>query len=249
MRRTALLLAALIAAGLLNSACGYDPGDVQAGDCFKTGTAAAFGWGTEVPCDEPHTVEVFAVKDVSDTLGQYRRDELQETDNPARRQYLALMREFCEPEWSNYTGFGDLGAALAPDAVVLPAIYGDMALEATPPSEWDGEHKNKTVICYQVFGRSGIDDGQPTVLEHRVLDTLVRPGAQVPLQVRDCTTSPTSDQGELRVSCDQPHDREYLGHLNLTQFLNGAVPGLDQEFLDQLHSATSPQADWAVLDG
>lgn len=249
MRRTAFLLAALIAAGLLNSACGYDPGDVQAGDCFSTGTAAAFGWGTEVPCDEPHTVEVFAVKDVSDTLGQYRREELQENGNPARQQYLALMRGFCEPEWSTYTGFGDLGESLAPDAVVLPAIYGDMALEATPPSEWDGENKNKAVICYQVFGRSGTDDEQPTVLDRRVLDTLVQPGAQIPLQVRDCTTSPTRDQGELRVSCDQPHDREYLGHLDLTQFLTGAVPGLDQAFLERLDSATSPQEDWDVLDG
>lgn len=250
MRRTALLVAALTAVALLSSACGFDAGDIKAGDCFKTGTAAAFGWGTEVSCDEPHTVEVFAVRDVSDILGQHPHSALQEEGSPARRQYLALVRDFCQPEWSDYTGFGDLGSSLAPDAVVLPAIYGDMALEATPAQEWDSG--NKAVICYQVFGRPGAGGEQATVVDQPVLARLGPAtggsAADVPTQVRDCAMTSAGGQGERRVSCDKPHDREYLGHLDLAQF-RGAVPGLDQAFLARFDSATAPRQDWEVLDG
>lgn len=249
MQRTVLLVAALTALTLLSPACGFDPDDVAVGDCFESGTAAAFGWGTEVSCDGPHTVEVFAVHDVSAALGQYPRSALEEKDGPARQQYLKLVGDLCEPEWSDYTGFGDLGSSLNPDAVVLPAIYGDMALEATPPQQWDSG--NKTVICYQVFGRAGTGGEQPTVVDHPVLTTLGPTTATetpVPPQVRDCAMSSTDGQGEYQVACDRPHDREYLGHLDLTQFL-GTVPGLDQAFLERFDSTTAPSQDWEVLDG
>lgn len=236
----------LTTVALLSSACGFSAGDVRAGDCFKVGTAAAFSWEAEVSCKDPHTVEVFAVRDVNSTLGRYPRSALQEDGNPARRQYLALVSDFCERAWSDYTGFGDVGSSLAPDAVVLPAIYGDMALEATPAKEWDSG--NKTVICYQVFGHPGADGDQATGVDHRVLNGLGKAGADVPPQVRDCATSPTGGQGEHHVSCDLPHDREYLGHVDLAQFL-GVVPGLDQAFLDRFDSATAAAKDWALLDG
>ncbi|MGH3928351.1 MAG: septum formation family protein [Pseudonocardiaceae bacterium] len=248
MRRTALLLATLAAVALLSPACGFNAGDVAVGDCFKTGTAAAFRWDAEVPCDEPHTVEVFAVSDVSrvsPTLGQYSRSELQDDRSPARQQYLALVSGFCEREWSEYTGFGDLGSSLVADAVVLPAIYGDMALEATPAAEWDSG--KKTVICYQVFGHPGTDGEQATEVNRQVLRGLGRAGADVPPQVRHCALS-LGAQGERHVSCDEPHDREYLGHLDLAQFRD-VVPGLDQAFLDRFDSTNPPPKSWELLDG
>ncbi|MGH3938395.1 MAG: septum formation family protein [Pseudonocardiaceae bacterium] len=249
MRRTAFLLATLAAVALLSPACGFNAGDVAVGDCFKTGAAAAFSWDAEVSCDEPHTVEVFAVSDVSrvsPTLGQYSRAELQDDNSPARQQYLALVSGFCEREWSEYTGFGDLGSSLVPDAVVLPAVYGHMALEAVPAAEWDGG--KKAVICYQVFGHPGTGDEQATEVSHQVLRELGRVGGDVPPQVRDCATSLADGKGEQRVSCGEPHDREYLGHLDLAQFRD-IVPGLDQAFLDSFDSTTASDEDWALLDG
>lgn len=246
MRRVALLSATLTTVGVLSAACGYGSGDVEAGDCFRTGTVAAFGWGTEVPCDRPHSVEVIAVRDVTGTFGDIPRGALEEEGNPARRQYLALLADFCEPAWSDYTGFGDLGGSLTPDAVVLPAIHGDMALEASPAQDWNTG--NKTVICYQVLGRPGTDGVAAVSVDRPVLAALGRSPAAVPPQVRDCTTSPVADRREERVSCQEPHDREYLGHLDLAQFV-GRVPGLDQAFLDRFDSVTAAAKDWAVLDG
>ena len=247
MHGLACLPAALMTVGLLATACGgYDAGSIEPGDCFRSGTAAAFGWGTEVSCDDQHTVEVFAVREVGDTLGTYSRAELDEAGSPAQQAYLALVSDFCEPAWSDYSGYGDLGSSLAPDAVVLPAVYGDMALEATPAADWDGG--NKAVICYQVFGRPERDGGSAISVDRPVLANLGRDPQDVPIQVRDCALSPTGDQGEQRRSCARPHDREYLGHLDLGDFV-GRVPGLDQTFLDRFDSTTAPQQDWAVLDG
>lgn len=237
---------ALTTVGLLSTACADGVGDVEAGDCFRAGTAAAFGWGSEVGCDEPHTVEVFAVRDVNAELGQVARSALEEEGNPARQQYLALVSDFCEPEWSDYTGYGELGSSLAPDAVVLPAVYGDMALEAAPAPEWDSG--NKIVICYQVFGRAGAQGEQPITVDSPVLSTLAQSPATVPTQVRDCAMTPSGDQGEQRVSCAAQHDREYLGHLDAAEFA-GLAPGLDQAFLERFDTATAPDEDWAVLDG
>jgi hypothetical protein len=246
MRRTALVTAILTTLGVLSAACGSSAGDVRAGDCFRTGTAAAFGWGAEVPCDRPHSVEVFAVRDVTELFGDTPRRALEEDGNPARQRYLSLITEFCEPAWSNYSGFGELGSSLTPRAVVLPAVYGDMALEASPAVNWDAGRK--TVICYQVLGRPGTDGEQAISVDRPVLTMLGRAPAAVPLQVRDCAMSPVADQREKRVPCQEPHDREYLGHLNLAQFA-GLVPGLDQAFLDRFNSVSAPAKDWAVLDG
>ncbi|HEX2297034.1 MAG TPA: septum formation family protein [Pseudonocardiaceae bacterium] len=246
MRRMLGLMAALAMAGLLSTGCADGTGDVEAGDCFRDGTAAAFGWGTEVDCDRPHTVEVFAVRDVSATLGQFPRSALDTAGNPARQQYLALVTAFCEPAWSEYTGYGDLAAALAPDAVVLPALYGDMALEAAPAQEW--ERGNHIVICYQVFGQPATPGEEPLRVDSPVLSTVNRDPGAVPAQVRDCASTSMDGQGEQRVLCTTPHDREYLGHLDLAQFV-GRVPGLDQAFLDRFDTATAPAQDWAVLDG
>ena len=246
MRSAALGAAVLTTFGVLGAGCGDGIGDVAVGDCFRTGTAAAFGWGTEVPCDRPHSVEVFAVRDVTDIFAGTPRSALEDAANPAQQRYLALMTEFCEPAWSDYSGFGELGGSLTPQAVVLPAIYGDMALEASPAAEWDAG--NKTVICYQVFGRPGADGEQAISVDHPVLGTFGRAPAVVPLQVRDCAMSPVASRPEQRVPCTAPHDREYMGHLNLTQFV-GLVPGLDRAFLDRFNSVTAPAKDWAVLDG
>jgi len=246
MRRLALFSAALTTVGVLSAACGYGSGDVKAGDCFQTGTVAAFGWGTEVPCDRPHSVEVFAVRDVTALFGNTPRRALEEEGNPARQRYLSLITEFCEPAWSDYSGFGELGSSLTPLAVVLPAVYGDMALEASPAADWDAG--KRIVTCYQVLGRPGADSEQAISVDRPVLTMLGRAPAAVPLQVRDCAVSPVGEQREKRVPCQQPHDREYLGHLNLAQFV-GLVPGLDQAFLDRFNSASAPAKDWAVLDG
>lgn len=246
MRRTIFLLAVLAMAGLPTTGCAGDAGDVEAGDCFRTGTAAAFGWGTEVDCDQPHTVEAFAVRDVSATLGRFPRSALDEDGHPARQQYLALVTDFCESAWSDYTGYGNLGNSLAPDAVVLPALYGDMALEATPAAEWD--RGNKIVVCYQVFGQPETPDEQPLRVTSPVLATASRDPGSVPAEVRDCAATSADGQGERRVPCTTPHDREYLGHLDLAQFV-GRTPGLDQAFLDRFDTATAPPTDWAVLDG
>jgi Septum formation len=246
MRSVALVAAVLTTLGALGAACGYGTGDVEVGDCFRSGTAAAFGWGTEVPCDRPHSVEVFAVRDVTDSYRDIPRAALEQEGNPARARYLALVTEFCEPAWSDYSGFGALGSSLTPRAVVRPAIYGDMALEASPAADWDAGRK--TVICYQVLGRPGGDGEQAISVDRPVLETLGRAPATVPLQVRDCALSPVGDQREKRVPCQEPHDREYLGHLDLAHFV-GLVPGLDQAFLDRFNSVTAPDKDWAVLDG
>lgn len=245
MRRMIHLVAAVTSIGLLSTACADGPGDVEAGDCFETGTAAAFGWGSEVDCDQPHTVEVFAVRDVSATLGQHPRGDLGKDGHPARQQYLALVSDFCEPEWSKYTGYDKLGASLAPGAKVLPALYGDMALEATPPKEW--ESGNKLVVCYQVFGRPGQQGEEPIRVDDLVLSGMATEQATVPIQVRDCATTPVGDLGEQRVPCTTLHDREYLGHLDAAQFA-GRLPGLDQTFLDGFSTTTAPPEAWAVLD-
>ncbi len=244
--RGVALAAAVLTLGGLSAACGNGTGEVAVGDCFRSGTAAAFGWGTEVPCDRPHSVEVFAVRDVTAGYRDVPRAALEEEGNPARARYLALVTEICEPAWSDYSGFGELGSSLTPRAVVRPAIYGDMALEANPAADWDAGRK--TVICYQVLGRPGTDGEQPISVDRPVLETLGRAPAAVPLQVRDCALSPVGDQREKRVQCQEPHDREYLGHLDLAQFV-GLVPGLDQAFLDRFNSVTAPGKDWAVLDG
>ena len=246
MRSVALFAAALTTIGALSAGCGRSAGDVSVGDCFRSGTAAAFGWGTEVPCDRPHSVEVFAVRDATDIFRDTPRAALEDAANRDQRRYLALMAEFCEPAWSGYSGFGELGSSLTSSAVVLPAVYGDMALEASPAADWDAG--KKLVICYQVLGRPGIDGEQAISVDHPVLETLGRAPAAVPLQVRDCAMSPVAGQREQRVPCAEPHDREYLGHLNLAQFV-GLVPGLDQAFLDRFDSANAPAKDWAVLDG
>jgi hypothetical protein len=246
MRGVILIAAVLTTLGVLGAGCGRGAGDVAVGDCFRSGSASAFGWDAEVPCDQPHSVEVFAVRDVSEDYRDIPRAALEEEGNPARQRYLALVREFCEPAWSDYSGFGELGGSLTPRAVVLPAIYGDMALEASPAEDWDAGRK--TVICYQVFGRPGVDGEQAILVDRPVLAKLGRAPAAVPLQVRDCAISPVADRHEERRLCAEPHDREYLGHLNLAQFV-GLMPGLDQAFLDRFNSATAPPKDWAVLDG
>ncbi|HEU0090207.1 MAG TPA: septum formation family protein [Pseudonocardiaceae bacterium] len=245
MRSAIHLLVVLAMIALLSAGCADGIGEVEAGDCFRTGTAAAFGWDTEVDCDQPHTVEVFAVRDVSATLGRFPRSALEEPSHPARQQYLALVTDFCEPEWSSYTGYGDLGDKLNPAAVVLPALYGDMALEATPPQQWD--RGNKLVVCYQVLGRPGKRDEAAISAHSPVLSSLRRDPAVVPPEVRDCALTPVAGQAEQRVPCTRPHDREYLGHLNVAQFI-GSAPGLDQAFLDRFDTATAAPEDWAVLD-
>lgn len=246
MRSVALVAAALTTFGVLSAGCGHDAGDVAVGDCFRSGTPAAFGWGTEVRCDQPHAVEVFAVRDVTDIYRDTPRAALEEEGNPARQRYLALVKEFCEPAWSDYSGFGELGGSLSPRAVVLPAIYGDMALEASPAADWDTGRR--TVICYQVLGRPGTHGEQAILVDRPVLETLGRAPATVPPQVRDCAMSPAVGRPEERIPCTEPHDREYLGHLDLAQFV-GQVPGLDQALLDRFNSVTAPAKDWAVLDG
>jgi hypothetical protein len=250
MRTPAYLLVLVIVIGLLGSACGAGGygGDTAAGDCFRNGTAAKFGWGTKVSCDEPHSVEVFAVRDAGAELGGYPRAALEQPGSQARRKYLALVRDFCEPAWSAYTGFAAFADSLAPKArpgAVLPAVYGDMALEASPADEWDdGVH---TVVCYQVFGHPDPIGGQAITVDRPVLRTLHNDPADVPVQVRDCALSPVGDEAERRVACSEPHDREYLGHLDVARFV-GLVPGLDQPFLDRFDSVTAPEQDWAVLD-
>lgn len=239
---------ALTVVGLLGTACADGPGDVKAGDCFETGTAARFDWDTEVSCDQEHTVEVFAVLDVSATpLGQFARADLEEKGSPAREQYLQKLTEFCEPEWSKYTGYDSLGRSLAPDAVVLPAIYGDMALDATSEQEWTAG--NRIVVCYQVLGRPGVPGEGPISVQRPVLRTLIQEPAEVPIEVRDCARTLEGEQGsEQRVPCTAQHDREYLGHLNLAQFID-TMPGLDQTFLEGFESTTARTQDWDVLDG
>jgi hypothetical protein len=84
-------------------------------------------------------------------------------------------------------------------------------------------------------------------VDRPVLAKLGQPDQDIPIQVRDCALSPIGDQGEQRLSCAKPHDREYLGHLDLSEFV-GRAPGLNQAFLDRFDSTTAAQQDWAVLD-
>ena len=247
MRTTAFLLAALTVVGLLSTACADGRGEVEAGDCFAQGTAARFDWDTEVSCDKPHTVEVFHVHDASATpLGQFARHDLDDKTSPARGQYLQLLTDVCERKWSEYTGYDQLASSLVPDAVVLPAIYGDMALEATPQQEW--EAGNRIVVCYQVLGRPGTRDEAPISVQLPVLQTMAEDRAAIPIEVRDCARAPVGEQGEQPVPCTTPHDREYLGHLDLAHFLGGSVPDLNQTFLDQFDTVTAGEEDWVVLD-
>jgi hypothetical protein len=68
---------------------------------------------------------------VTDIFADTPRNALEDAANPAQQRYLALMTEFCEPAWSDYSGFGELGGSLTPQAVVLPAIYGDGGIQLT----------------------------------------------------------------------------------------------------------------------
>ncbi|MGI9002227.1 MAG: septum formation family protein [Pseudonocardia sp.] len=245
MRRVARLAGLVTVLGLLAAGCGVPRGEAEVGDCFETGSAAAFDWDAEVDCDNAHSVEVFAAVALTGRLATYPRGELAKEGTEARDRYLDLVTELCEPRWSAYTGYDTL-APQAPDAVVLPALYGDMAVEAVPADNWDAG--DKRVVCYQVLGRPGDGGEQALLVEGRVLDGLAADPDEVPLDVRDCALSPTAEQGERKVACREQHDREYLGHLDLAEFA-GITPGLDQAFLDRFDSAASPEQEWAVIDG
>jgi Septum formation len=221
------------------------PAEIKPGDCFARGTARAFDFAAQVTCDEPHSVEVVAKAAGTGELATFRRAELDVADSRARQLYRAEVTRLCEPAWSSLTGYDDLAKTLAPGATVLPALYGDLAVEAVPADQWDGG--DRTLICYQVFGRPGFEGETAVEVSTRVLPDLIR-NRQVPLEVRDCAVGPSGDRGEVRVPCADPHDREYVGHLNLAQFV-GAVPELDQAFLDQFDSQTAENSRWAVLDG
>ncbi len=129
---------------------------------------------------------------------------------------------------------------------MLPALYGDLAVEATPARQWD--RGDRTLICYQVFGRPGYEGEEAVPVTSLLLADLVRNQRDVPMGVRDCAVRPTTDVGERKVPCAEPHDREYLGNVDLAEFL-GTADGLDQAFLDGFDSRTAPQASWEVLDG
>lgn len=244
MGRVSRLAAVVGIVGLFGAGCASGPGDVRVGDCFEYGSAAAFDWESEVSCGDPHSVEVFATVTVTGDLARYSRAELAQQDSPARSLYLSAVTRLCEPAWSEYTGY-DVLAAQTPDAIVLPALYGDMAVEAMPAQQWDGG--DKRLVCYQVFGRPGDGGEQAIMVEGRVLAGLATEPDEVPLDVRDCALNPNAERGEQKVACRQLHDREYLGHLDLAQFV-GSAPGLDQAFLDRFESGTAPEADWNVID-
>jgi hypothetical protein len=150
------------------------------------------------------------------------------------------------PAWSAYTGYQELAAGRAPSADVLPALYGDLAVEALPARQWD--RGNRTLICYQVFGRPGFEGEQAVPVTSPLLADLLRNQQDVPVEVRDCAVRPTADVGERRVPCSEPHDREYLGNIDAAEFL-GTTPGLDQAFLDGFDSRAAPPASWEILDG
>jgi hypothetical protein len=228
------------------AACGSSGPDIETGDCFARGTAHAFDFDAKVPCDEPHTVEVVATAPASGELADFSRAELDVVGGQARRMYLAEVSNLCEPAWSAYTGYEELAADRAPGADVLPALYGDLAVEATPARQWD--RGNRTLICYQVFGRPGFEGEEAVPVNSLVLADLLSNQSDVPVGVRDCAVRPTADVGERKVPCTEPHDREYLGNIDLAEFRD-RTPGLDQAFLDGFDSRTAQQASWEILDG
>ncbi|HEY9350477.1 MAG TPA: septum formation family protein [Acidothermales bacterium] len=228
------------------AACGSSGPDIQTGDCFARGTANSFDFDAKVSCDEPHTVEVVATAPASGELADFNRAELDVVGGEARRLYLAEVSNLCEPAWSAYTGYEELAATQAPGADVLPALYGDLAVEATPARQWD--RGDRTLICYQVFGRPGFDGEEAVPVTSLLLADLLSKQADVPVDVRDCALRPTADVGERKVPCTEPHDREYLGNVDLAEFRDTA-PGLDQAFLDAFDSRTAPPASWEILDG
>ena len=240
--RTALTALAVLT---LIAGCGDGGVEIKAGDCYAGGTARAFDFAAKVSCDEQHQVEVVTKAAATGELAKFRRTELDVADSRARQLLRAEVARLCEPAWSSLTGYDELGKEVAPGATVLPALYGDVAVEAVPTDQWDDG--DRTLICYQVFGRPGFEGEQAVEVSTQVLPDLVD-NRGVPLEVRDCAVSPTNERGEVRVPCSDPHDREYVGHLNLAQFV-GAVPGLDQAFLDQFDSKTAEDARWAVIDG
>ena len=245
MRRAVPVAVALAVVGLVSSGCsGLLQGDAETGNCFETGTVAAFDWDAKVSCDDPHSVEVFAAVAPPPELAAAPRSELSREGSPARELYLRQVSDLCEPVWSAYTGYDEL-TPQAPEAVVLPALYGEMAVEASPAEQWDSG--DKRLVCYQVFGQPGQGGEQALMVEGPVLLDLYTSPAGVPLKVRDCALSPTPVAGERKISCDQPHDREYLGHLNLAEFVD-TVPGLDLPFLDRFDSTVATDPDWAVID-
>lgn len=219
---------------------------VQAGDCFGRGTAVEFDFGAEVGCDQPHTVEVVATAPAAEELAAFSRDELERPSGPARALYVAAVATACEPAWSEHTGYQRLADPVAPQADVLPALYGDLAVEAYPASQWD--QGDTTLVCYQVFGRPGFDGERAVAVDTPVLPGMVDDPAAVPAELRDCARQPTGTAPEEHVPCADPHDREYLGSLDMAEFL-GARPGLDQALLDAFDSADAESAAWPVLDG
>jgi hypothetical protein len=235
----------LLTVAALSAGCGESI-EVNTGDCFAGGTAEAFDFTAKVACDEPHTVEVVAKASASGELAEFSRADLEVAGSRARQLYLAEVADRCEPAWSAYTGYVELADELAAGATVLPALYGDLAVEAVPADLWD--NGERTLICYQVFGRPGRDGEQAITVEAPVLPDLIRKPTLVPDDVRDCAVGPTADSGEVRVPCSSQHNREYLGHLDLAEFV-GVVPGLDQPFLDGFDSRTAEEPSWARLDG
>jgi Septum formation len=243
-------VAALVAAALLMTmslaACTSSGPDIQTGDCFARGTATSFDFDAEVSCTDPHSVEVVATAPASGELADFSREELDVPGGRARALYLAEVSNLCEPAWSAYTGYQELAASRAPSAHVLPALYGDLAVEALPAPQWD--RGNRMLICYQVFGRPGFEREEAVPVTIPLLADLLDKQEDVPVGIRDCAVRPTAAAGERRVPCTEPHDREYLGNIDLAEFL-GTVPGLDQAFLDDFDSRTAPQANWEIIDG
>jgi Septum formation len=241
---TASVVAVLLTMTL--AACGGSGPDIETGDCFASGTAHSFDFEAKVPCDKAHTVEVVATAPASGELADFSRAELDVAGGEARRLYLAEVSNLCEPAWSAYTGYVELAAARAPGADVLPALYGDLAVEATPARQWD--RGNRTLICYQVFGRPGFEGEEAVPVNSLLLADLLSNQDDVPVGVRDCAIRPTDEVGERKVPCTEPHDREYLGNVDLAEFRD-STPGLNQAFLDGFDSRTAPQDSWAILDG
>ena len=188
MQRVVPVVVTLAVVGLVSPGCsGLLQGEVETGSCFETGTVAAFDWDAKVPCDDPHSVEVFAAVAPPPELAAAPRSELSREGSPARGLYLRQVSELCEPVWSAYTGYDEL-TPQAPEAVVLPALYGEMAVEASPAEQWDSG--DKRLVCYQVFGQPGQGGEQAVMVEGPVLLDLYTSPAGVPLKVRDCALSP-----------------------------------------------------------
>jgi hypothetical protein len=210
------------------------------GECLDSGSFAAFDWtAAAVSCDQPHTVEVFGVLEVSSEFPTASYASITDDNGDQRNGFVGLTQQACTAKLSAYSG----GAALlpkdaSPTASVVPYFYGAYNAAPVPAASWNAG--DKRVACYATFGAHGSDEGDIKVSGNFLKTFWTAPATN--LDARFCQVTLTVSS----VSCADAHDQEYLGQYFAQDYSTRA--GFDTKTLKAFDVATATDAQWAPYD-